>query len=94
MGLNLTSANYVILLDPWWNPAAEQQAIDRAHRIGQKVPVTVFRLVSTDTIEDQVVALQDSKRELMENFLEPGQSGQTGGVELNADVLRELFDAD
>ena len=94
VGLNLTSANYVILLDPWWNPAAEQQAIDRAHRIGQKVPVTVFRLVSTDTIEDQVVALQDSKRELMENFLEPGQSGQTGGVELNADVLRELFDAD
>lgn len=94
VGLNLTSANYVILLDPWWNPAAEQQAIDRAHRIGQKVPVTVFRLVSTDTIEDQVVALQDSKRELMENFLEPGQSGQTGGVELNADILRELFDAD
>lgn len=94
VGLNLTSANYVILLDPWWNPAAEQQAIDRAHRIGQKVPVTVFRLVSMDTIEDQVVALQDSKRELMENFLEPGQSGQTGGVELNADVLRELFDAD
>ena len=84
----------MILLDPWWNPAAEQQAIDRAHRIGQKVPVTVFRLVSTDTIEDQVVALQDSKRELRENFLEPGQSGQTGGVELNADVLRELFDAD
>lgn len=94
VGLNLTSANYVILLDPWWNPAAEQQAIDRAHRIGQKVPVTVFRLVSTDTIEDQVVALQDSKRELMENFLEPSQSGQTGGVELNADVLRELFAAD
>ena len=94
VGLNLTSANYVILLDPWWNPAAEQQAIDRAHRIGQKVPVTVFRLVSMDTIEDQVVALQDSKRELMENFLEPGQSGQTGGVELNADVLRELFDTD
>ena len=94
VGLNLTSANYVILLYPWWNPAAEQQSIDRAHRIGQKVPVTVFRLVSMDTIEDQVVALQDSKRELMENFLEPGQSGQTGGVELNADVLRELFDAD
>ncbi len=95
VGLNLTAADYVILLDPWWNPAAEQQAIDRAHRIGQTLPVTVFRLVSSDTIEDKVVALQESKRELMGAFLDPdAATGQTGGVELDEETLRHLFSGD
>lgn len=64
MGLNLTSADYVFLLDPWWNPAVEAQAIDRAHRIGQVRPVIAYRLIAQDTIEEKVLALQASKREL------------------------------
>ena len=63
-GLNLTEADYVFVCDPWWNPAAEAQAIDRAHRIGQTRSVTVYRLVSAGTIEEKVVALQERKREL------------------------------
>ncbi len=64
-GLNLTMADYAILTDPWWNPAAEEQAVDRAHRIGQTRPVHVYRLVSRGTIEEKVVALQDAKRRLL-----------------------------
>jgi SNF2 family DNA or RNA helicase len=67
-GLNLTAASYVFLLDPWWNPAAERQAIDRAHRLGQQQPVSAYRLVSSDTIEDQVLALAASKRELFDGL--------------------------
>ncbi|MEZ6016726.1 MAG: DEAD/DEAH box helicase [Planctomycetota bacterium] len=63
-GLNLTAADFVILLDPWWNPAAEAQAIDRAHRIGRERPVHVYRLVARATIEERVLELQDSKRDL------------------------------
>lgn len=63
-GVNLTAADYVIHLDPWWNPAAEDQASDRAHRIGQRHPVTVVKLVAADTIEDKVLSLHDHKREL------------------------------
>jgi superfamily II DNA or RNA helicase len=69
-GLNLTAATYVIHLDPWWNPAAEDQATDRAHRIGQLRPVTVYRLVSRGTIEEQVVNLHNEKRELAAAVLE------------------------
>jgi SNF2 family DNA or RNA helicase len=68
-GLNLTAADYVIHMDPWWNPAAEDQASDRAHRIGQERPVTIYRLVVRDTIEDRIVALHHDKRELAENLL-------------------------
>src|SRR5690606_8349468 len=64
LGLNLTAAQYVFLLDPWWNPAAEAQAIDRAHRIGQQRTVIAYRLLSGDTVEGKVAALQDEKREL------------------------------
>jgi superfamily II DNA or RNA helicase len=64
VGLNLTSADYVFLLDPWWNPAVEQQAIDRTHRIGQTRPVTAYRLVARGTVEDKVLELQDRKRAL------------------------------
>ncbi|MFK7740106.1 MAG: DEAD/DEAH box helicase [Planctomycetota bacterium] len=68
-GLNLTAADYVFVLDPWWNPAAEQQAIDRAHRIGQKHTVHAYRMVCRDTVEERVVELQDEKRQLAEAVL-------------------------
>ncbi len=68
-GLTLTAADLVFHLDPWWNPAAEAQATDRAHRIGQTRPVTVYRLVATDTIEERVLALQRQKRALFEQTL-------------------------
>lgn len=64
LGLNLTAAEYVFLLDPWWNPAVEAQAIDRAHRIGQTRPVFAFRLIARDTVEEKVLQLQASKRRL------------------------------
>lgn len=69
VGLNLTAADYVILLDPWWNPAVEAQAIDRAHRIGQTKNVFAYRIVSKDTIEDKILQLQDKKRDLAEAIL-------------------------
>jgi SNF2 family DNA or RNA helicase len=68
-GLNLTAAEYVFILDPWWNPAVEAQAIDRAHRIGQTRPVFAYRLISRDTVEDKIVELQQSKRELAESIV-------------------------
>jgi SNF2 family DNA or RNA helicase len=64
VGLNLTAADYVFLLDPWWNPAVEAQAIDRTHRIGQDKPVFAYRLIAKDTVEERVLELQSSKREL------------------------------
>lgn len=69
-GLNLTGADYVIHLDPWWNPAVEDQATDRAHRIGQERPVTVYRLVAGGTIEEQILALHADKRELVAGVLD------------------------
>ena len=69
-GLNLTAADYVIHMDPWWNPAVEDQASDRAHRIGQERPVTVYRLVMKDSIEQQIVALHARKRDLADSLLE------------------------
>ena len=65
VGLNLTAADYVIILDPWWNPAAEDQAADRAYRIGQDKPVMVYRIVTTDSIEERVLRLQSEKRKLV-----------------------------
>jgi SNF2 family DNA or RNA helicase len=62
VGLNLTAADHVFLVDPWWNPAAEDQAADRAHRIGQDKPVFVHRLVARDTVEEKILALQERKR--------------------------------
>lgn len=69
-GLNLTAADYVIHMDPWWNPAVEDQASDRAHRIGQQRPVTIYRLVAKDTIEDKIVDLHHHKRDLADSLLE------------------------
>ncbi|MFT5587698.1 MAG: superfamily II DNA or RNA helicase, partial [Cognaticolwellia sp.] len=78
-GLNLTAASYVFHLDPWWNPSVEDQATDRAHRIGQTQPVTVIRLVAADTIEEVVLAMHAEKRALVSDLLEG-----TGKVSLEA----------
>jgi SNF2 family DNA or RNA helicase len=69
LGLNLTAAEYVFLLDPWWNPAVEAQAIDRAHRIGQTRHVFAYRLIAADTVEEKIAQLQESKRELADAIL-------------------------
>ena len=73
-GLNLTAAGYVFLLDPWWNPAVEAQAIDRAHRIGQQKPVMAYRLVATDTVEERILSLQEKKRALADSILSGDES--------------------
>ncbi|MGO1488480.1 MAG: DEAD/DEAH box helicase [Arachnia sp.] len=90
-GLNLTEADYVFILDPWWNPAAESQAIDRTHRIGQDKPVNVYRLVSADTIEEKVVALQERKRDLFDAVV--GQNADVAAP-LSADDIRGLLEPD
>ncbi len=69
-GLNLTAADYVFLLDPWWNPAVEAQAIDRAHRIGQQRPVFAYRLIAQDTVEEKILQLQSTKRHLADSILQ------------------------
>ncbi|HJQ40513.1 MAG TPA: DEAD/DEAH box helicase [Thermoanaerobaculia bacterium] len=74
LGLNLTNADYVFLLDPWWNPAVEAQAIDRAHRIGRQKPVVAYRLIARDTVEEKIVELQARKRELAESILSEDNS--------------------
>ncbi|HXD88366.1 MAG TPA: SNF2-related protein [Urbifossiella sp.] len=82
VGLNLTAAEYVFLLDPWWNPAVEAQAIDRTHRIGQTKPVFAYRLIARGTVEEKVLALQESKRELADAIL-------GGNNRVIADLKRE-----
>jgi SNF2 family DNA or RNA helicase len=74
VGLNLTAADCVFVLDPWWNPAAEDQAADRAHRIGQDRPVMVYRLVAAGTVEERILALQERKRGLVAAALESGEA--------------------
>ncbi|WP_028629072.1 DEAD/DEAH box helicase [Metapseudomonas resinovorans] len=86
-GLNLTAADYVIHLDPWWNPAVEDQASDRAHRMGQQRPVTIYRLVTENTIEEQIVALHQKKRELADSLLEGGELS----ARMDADALLRLL---
>ena len=87
VGLNLTAADYVIHMDPWWNPAAEDQASDRAHRIGQTRPVTIYRLVAKGTIEEQIVELHHHKRDLAERLLE----GADAPARLDAGELLALL---
>jgi superfamily II DNA or RNA helicase len=86
VGLNLTAADHVFLLDPWWNPAVEDQAADRAHRIGQERPVLVHRLVAQDTVEERILALQESKRGLAAAALDGG-----AGAELTREDLIALL---
>ncbi|NTV62980.1 MAG: DEAD/DEAH box helicase, partial [Oscillochloris sp.] len=69
VGLNLTAADYVIHVDPWWNPAIEMQATDRTHRIGQTRPVFVYKLITRDTVEEKILLLQDQKRALVEQLI-------------------------
>ena len=68
-GLNLTAASYVVLFDPWWNPAVEAQAIDRTHRIGQKSTVIAYRFVAKDTVEEKIRQLQQKKSEMAQDIL-------------------------
>lgn len=89
-GLTLTEADYVFLLDPWWNPAVEQQAIDRTHRIGQHAPVTVYRMISSGTIEEKVLALQQRKADLFRAVVD---DGNLFAATLTAEDIRALFDA-
>ncbi|MFO7760077.1 MAG: DEAD/DEAH box helicase [Thermodesulfobacteriota bacterium] len=86
-GLNLTAADYVIHMDPWWNPAVEDQASDRAHRLGQERPVTVYRLVVKDSIEEQIVELHKEKRELADSLLE----GTDAAGKISAQELLNLL---
>ena len=86
-GLNLTGADYVVHLDPWWNPAVEDQATDRAHRIGQTRPVTVYRLVAKDTIEEQILKLHADKRGLVAGILE----GTDAAAKLSTAELVDLI---
>jgi superfamily II DNA or RNA helicase len=89
LGLNLTAADYVIHMDPWWNPAVEDQASDRAHRIGQLHPVTVYRLVSRHTIEEKIVRLHQDKRDLASSLLDGSDiSGRISAEEL-LQLIRE-----
>ena len=86
LGLNLTAADYVIHMDPWWNPAVEDQASDRAHRFGQQRPVTVYRLVTRNTIEEKIVRLHAEKRDLADSLLE----GTDASGRISADDLLRL----
>ena len=79
-GLNLTSASYVILYDPWWNPAVENQAIDRTHRIGQKNKVIAYRLLIRNTIEEKVRILQEQKQKMLDDVL--GEESFSKGLEM------------
>ncbi len=74
LGLNLTAAEYVFLLDPWWNPAVEAQAIDRAHRIGQARQVFAYRLIARDTVEEKVLLLQTTKKDLADAIINADNS--------------------
>jgi SNF2 family DNA or RNA helicase len=86
-GLNLTAADHVFLLDPWWNPAVEDQAADRAHRIGQDRPVMVYRLVAEETVEERILALQQHKREIAAAAL--GEADRAAGI--TRDELLDLL---
>ncbi|WP_341327260.1 DEAD/DEAH box helicase [Methylotuvimicrobium sp. KM2] len=87
VGLNLTAADYVIHMDPWWNPAVEDQASDRAHRMGQQRPVTIYRMIAKNTIEEKIVALHSHKRDLADSLLE----GADISGKMSADALLDLM---
>jgi SNF2 family DNA or RNA helicase len=89
VGLNLTEADTVIIYDPWWNPAAESQAADRAHRIGQDKPVFVYKLVTENTVEEKIIAMQERKRALADSIY--SDKAKEKGLKLTADELTALF---
>jgi SNF2 family DNA or RNA helicase len=88
VGLNLTAADYVFLLDPWWNPAAENQAINRAHRIGQDKKVFVYRFISSDSIEEKILQLQERKSELADLFINTNNPFKA----LTPERIQQLFE--
>ncbi|WP_262965015.1 DEAD/DEAH box helicase [Methylobacter psychrophilus] len=90
VGLNLTEADTVIIYDPWWNPAAESQAADRAHRIGQDKPVFVYKLITENTVEEKIIAMQERKRALAESIYKGG--AKEDSLKLTADDLAALFE--
>ena len=87
-GLNLTAANYCVLLDPWWNPAVEKQAVDRTHRIGQTKPVFVYKFIIKNTIEEKVLKLQEKKEKLFQNVME---EGNMFGSVITEDDIKGIF---
>jgi SNF2 family DNA or RNA helicase len=74
VGLNLTEADYVFILDPWWNPAVEQQAIDRTHRIGQKNTVFIYKFITKNSVEEKILALQERKRRIADSLITTEES--------------------
>ncbi|WP_370978754.1 DEAD/DEAH box helicase [Agaribacterium sp. ZY112] len=90
-GLNLTAADYVIHMDPWWNPAVEDQASDRAHRMGQKRPVTIYRLIAKNTIEQRIVELHQRKRDLADKLLSGNEQAAKLSVDDVLNILKESF---
>jgi SNF2 family DNA or RNA helicase len=90
-GLNLTAADYVIHMDPWWNPAVEEQASDRAHRMGQTRPVTIYRLIAQNTIEEKIVAMHQHKRDLADQLLSGNEVAAPLSVEDMLNLLKETF---
>jgi SNF2 family DNA or RNA helicase len=90
-GLNLTGADFVIHYDPWWNPAAEDQATDRVHRIGQTKNVFVYRLITRGTVEEKIIRLQNQKRDLVDSII---SADRTMGKSLTLDDLKDILSND
>ena len=91
-GLNLTSADIVVHFDPWWNPAVEEQATDRAHRIGQKNIVQVIKLISEGTIEDKIINMQEEKKKLINDVIDSSYTSENVLKSLSSDELKSLFE--
>jgi non-specific serine/threonine protein kinase len=88
VGLNLTAADYVFIVDPWWNPAVESQAIDRAHRIGQENAVFAYKMICKDTVEEKILALQEKKKAVAKDLI----NVETGFIKaLDKEDVRDLF---
>ena len=90
LGINLTASNYVFLFDPWWNPAVEMQAVDRSHRIGQLKKVTIYKLITKDTIEEKILTLQEKKRSLVNDII---STEKAFFKSLNKQEIMNLFDS-
>ena len=88
----MTSASMVIHFDPWFNPAVENQASDRAHRMGQKNVVDVIKLISKDTVEEKVIAMQESKKELIEDIINSNLENSTSLKKLSREDIIDLFE--
>ena len=87
-GLNLTGADMVVHFDPWWNPAVEDQATDRAYRLGQRSNVQVFKLIMKGTVEEKIYELQEKKKSLIDQMIQPGENFLT---KLTEEEIRALF---